>query len=884
MKLIVVFPIMAFCLGFTHFLNGETILADRSQALSITIHPEAGERVRFAAEDLARILGEMTGNKPEITESTDPRGIILGTTEQFGAFKDDPGLEIRHTFDGREAYIIRPDPEHGRVWILGNREDGASHGVYSLLQKHGYRALFPGANWEVIPKQEKVAVSSPSAGRPQVLTRQIWAGFGTFDKEQNQDVENWRQRNRLGASIRGQIGHSWESMIRHEKEAFEANPQLYGEKADGTLNKLSLRHGTQPVVDFTVEWFKRRLQDPRQGDILALAPTDGDNYSRDKETAARGEINESFYWYVNEVAKQMKVIAPDKLVGTTAYYLHAKPPPFDLESNVIVLGATMFGSGGLSLEDFFTAWSKKTQYLGIRDYIFSGYQFHGDHPNGGYTKKALERQAEWLRNFKVSYYSAEGLWEWGLRGIGYYALAQLLWDPKQGVDAIYEDFQKSAYGAGADAMRGYYEALEPAGKSVRQFQIARAVVALQEAAKATQSDPAASARIDDMMAFLVHSALMDKMRALKKDDPERLALAAQDLEWNYRTRRNYILNYNCNRRMWMVNKQLLGNFFARDRSNFSLPGGEKPTTPEEQDAVIATALGDKWRMDGGFIVPTAEAAATLEAPDSKEIREKFEQIVVPQYPLIDVAETVYSTDYVPVDLGLQPAANADAALWFGASPRLLIWRPEAGRIQWTITPNVRYRNRIGTRPMEIFVESPEGEMAEPLSFVQDSKPKEATVEIVQPGVSELFFNTKRMGMLMEGKQWEYVALPTNEDTILFLNAPPRDSEKTFHPIYFYVPKGVTEIQAYCDLPLRIIRNASFSPFDGEAILPEIDGEIVKIQVPSGNDGKMWKITDGGVGVRFYFLNLPNIFSFHPGKILISREVAEKDGLKIVADY
>lgn len=862
--------------------SDEFILADKTQARPITIHPEASELLRSVAEDLARITEGMIGKRPEIIESTDPQGIIIGTTAQFGVFKDDPGLAIRDIFDGREAFIIRPEPKKNQLWILGNQEDGASHGVYTLLRDHGYRALFPGKNWEVIPRLEKIAVSKPSEGRPKVLTRLIWAGFGSFDKEQSIDVDTWRRRNRMGASITGQIGHSWESIIRHNKELFEANPQLYGEKADGTPNKLSLRHGTQAVVDMTVDVFRKRLTDsPNKTDILSLAPTDGDNYSRDKETSAKGDISESFYWYVNAVAKQMLTIAPDKLVGTTAYYLHAKPPPFNLEPNVIVLGATQFGSGGLSLEDFFAAWSKRAKYLGIRDYIYSGYQFVADHPNGGYREETLERQAQWVRNFPISYYSAEGLWEWGVRGIGYYALAQLLWDPSQQVSDILKDFRKSAYGPGAEAMHAYYEALDPKGKAVRKHQMARGIIAIQEAAKAAKGDPQATARIDDMKMYLVHVALLDKMQALQEDDPARWALVADDLEWNYRNRRSYIFNYNCNRRPWMVNKQQLGNFLLRERNVFSIPGEEKPANLEEQSAVFARILGEKWRIHGGMLTPSEAVAQSLQPAAAEEIREKFEKIVVPQYPPIEVDEISYSKDYVPVDTGLQPKESGDATTWFGASPRFLLWRAQPDSLSWRVTPNVRYPDRVGKLPLKISVEQPDGESTPPVELVQDTQPKDASVKIAQPGLSEVFFHTARMGMMLEGKQWEYLTLPTDENTIVFIGTLPRGSTQAAKPIYFYVPKGIREIQAFAESRERVIKDSIFSPVDGEPVVPQIDGELLKIAVTSGQDGKMWKIDGGGLGVRFYFLNLPNLLCFHPGKILLPREVAVQDHLHIV---
>jgi len=631
------------------------------------------------------------------------------------------------------------------------------------------------------------------------------------------------------------------------------------------------------VVDFTAEYLRKLASDPRSHDILSIAPTDGDNYSRDKETTARGDVSESFYWYVNEVAARLRKAEPDKLVGTTAYYKHAKPPSFDLAPNVVVLGATQFGSGGMSLDDFFSAWSKRTKYLGIRDYIYSGYQFVADHPDGGFRVKPLEQQRKWLLNYPVVYYSAEGLWEWGVKGASYYTLAQLLWDPSQEVQEILKDFRDAAYGPASGEMSAYYDALEPQGRAVRDHQMARGVEAIRKAAMAAADDPGSLARIDEMKLYMIHVALMDGMRALKRDDPKRWQLAAEDLEWNFRNRRGYMLNYNCNRRMWMVNAQLMGNHLVRDKNTYYRPEQKKPETGEEQNREIREILGKSWQLDKGFVTPEEKAAASLLPATTAEIREKFDRIVVTQYPPVKVDEASYSTDYVPVDTGLPFTETGEEALWFGENPKWIGWFPVATKLKWKINPNVRYPDRVGEKSHKLTVEH-SGEKPVIQELVQDGKTKDVVTSIPRSGISSFSFNTARMGMIIRGENWEHIAMPTSADTVVFLGTMPKGSNYAAKIVYFYVPKGVREIQAFAELPERVIKLAKFSSFGGAPVLPRTEGELLKIIVPPNEDGTIWKITGGGLGTRFYFMNLPNVLFFHPGKILLPKEVAEKDGL------
>jgi hypothetical protein len=49
---------------------------------------------------------------------------------------------------------------------------------------------------------------------------------------------------------------------------------------------------------------------------------------------------------------------------------------------------------------------------------------------------------------------------WGSEGLDYYVLAKLLWNPYADVNAIVDDYCKSAYGRGSSEMKIYYDRLE----------------------------------------------------------------------------------------------------------------------------------------------------------------------------------------------------------------------------------------------------------------------------------------------------------------------------------------------------------------------------------------------------------------------------------------
>ena len=95
------------------------------------------------------------------------------------------------------------------------------------------------------------------------------------------------------------------------------------------------------------------------------------------------------------------------------------------------------------------------------------------------------------------------------------------------------------------------------------------------------------------------------------------------------------------------------------------------------------------------------------------------------------------------------------------------------------------------------------------------------------------------------------------------------------PMYFYVPKGTKNIQYFWNgIPHEV-----FGP-DGKQVKAVTEtGRYVIIPVPEGMDGRPWSFQHLVLG-RLWFFNLPNYLAASPNALLIPREVAVKDGLKV----
>jgi hypothetical protein len=100
-------------------------------------------------------------------------------------------------------------------------------------------------------------------------------------------------------------------------------------------------------------------------------------------------------------------------------------------------------------------------------------------------------------------------------------------------------------------------------------------------------------------------------------------------------------------------------------------------------------------------------------------------------------------------------------------------------------------------------------------------------------------------------------------------------------MFFYVPRGTKNLEYY-------YTRTNFHPGGPHQVVDptgkvvrdvDINGDWIAIPVPKGMDGKVWSFKTPVLGV-FWFNNFPNYLAASPEALLVPREVAEKDGLKV----
>lgn len=803
--------------------------------LPIVISAKASDATKAVATELAATLTHITGAAFGVKAGDGSSGIVLGSMSEFPTPSLGPALAIYHGFDGKEAYAIRTQKK--RLLLLGATDLGASHAAYRLLEEMGCRWFFPNPNWEIAPHTPTLRFGRDITDRPTFLSRRIWYAWGFFSdsghpqgRSAAQDYADWARRNSMAESFSVNAGHALFAVIDQNKAEFDKHPEYYaltGGKRQGPQIELGNPVVRQMVVDYALRYFK---ENPN-ADMVSIDPADGGGYSESEESRKLGSPGDAIFGMANDVARALQKAYPDgsKMVGLYAYNWHSDPPPFALEPNVYIQLTMAFNGGKLSLPELLDAWPQKARNLGFYDY-FSTYLWDHDRWPGG---KAASRSAlawgfaAWTKaNTQSGAYatsvSAESGNNWGPNGRGYYLANKMMWNPQVNQDAVLDDFYAKAFGAGAPAMKKYYEMADnapPLSPGVYGALFRR----VDEASKAAGAQPDVQRRLDDIKHYLRFEELNYKLDR-EGDGAKRAALTLEAQTLVYRTRYSYMDHWEAIRQNWV----------GEDRNP---PGTPKP-----------------WKVDKP--VTAAETAQWFQ-----EGLAYFPDLNVP-------TEQKFSSDLVAVNLGGQRVATSqlyqEGSLYAYVSlhGEPLKIKVQAGdaygglRQTYTITDAAGKVLKSG-KP-------------QPKELVEFEFPVPA------PGLYYLDFHDHGAYSEVFLAADQNIALPVRDRGFRAMRAVP--------DLYFYVPRGTKQIVYYYRRepwqyggPHQIV-----DPSGHVAKDVSVDGDYVFVPVPAGMDGKAWKVGGPSFGLgRFQFFTVPNYLSPSPAALLVPHEVALKDNLEIL---
>ncbi|MBL9176669.1 MAG: DUF4838 domain-containing protein [Verrucomicrobiaceae bacterium] len=805
-------------------------LAENGKALApIVISAQASEQTKAVAAELAGYLKQITGAEFAVETGNGARGIVLGTQQEFGVFKD--ALWVKG-YDGKEAFIVNSDGESLR--LIGATDLAVSHAAFAFLEELGCRWFFPAKEWEVIPKKPSLyydvghSRESGADSRPKILARRIWYGYGAFPDDKKhplgascqKDYDDWARHNRMASSFKVYAGHAYEAMVANHKALFEAHPEYLAlVKGERKRPQLCISHPA--VKELAVKWCVDFFAKNPDREMVSLDCADGDGHCECAECVKLGSISNRVFGLANHAAKIIAKSHPGKMIGLLAYNEHSEPPDFELEPNVYVQLTMGFIRGRYSFDELRELWPKKCKSMGFYDY-YSVWLWDFDKLPGGKGAMLDHIQESIRKNASLGATSLdmESGNNWGVHGLGYYVANKFMWNPDADVKAVTADFYDQAFGPASAAMRRYHERWTPRVQTppiISRQLIGSLFRDLEDATQQAARHPDVLARIDHLKHYLRYNHLRWLLDH-EKDKARQKQLSLDILTFAYRTRYEYMNHWNA-----------IQTSFASD---------------------AAKKFGEQaWARNDKAPKPWAEAGFVTKAETEQWFREGLEY-----FQPVEVKELVFDyTKLAPSGITSdKPKAHQQAM----QRPERFAIHTAGGPITLDITVGTIawYRDRADAKWK---LEDAQGKTIIEGTQELDGEPHTLTLEVPKTGVYFFECNDSSAGWRITRKPGESLTwLPKRGKKVVTLGP--------FGELFFHVPAGTKQLQLFASGPKFPIRGPDHK------IIAEVNAsdEVISIPVPAGADGKIWSFGPTSPA-QIWLFNAPNGFAASPQALLIA---------------
>jgi len=810
----------------------------------IVVSDGASAIIQQSAEALAALLGKITGqpftvSKIKLGETED--NIQLLTVEEAGQVKSiEAGVLEKLDKENPEAFVIDSKSGTPGLRIIGATDLGVRHGVYRYLAELGFRSLFPGEHWQIVPNRSNIRLDLCRAESPAFRQRQFF-GTGGFSVNLPLDPsgeiekmwESWRFANLFGTSIQ-LPGHYGEVFISLNKEVLEAYPE-YRAMIDGKRVPMSesfqLNYGNPDLRELYIQdrlkelrtALSRRPASATEGVSVSVDPSDGGNHCTSPEALALGSVSDRVFGLANDVARRISNELPGNYVNLYAYNLHSDVPQFSLEKNVIV-SVIPYGfnySKNLIGDDLLVAWAKKASMIGLYDY-WALPDWSRDQPQLDYLHTIPNKLRFWYEN-RVRFFNAESTTSAGTAGITLYLASKILWNPKVDDKAQLNEFYDTAFGRARAPMQRMLERWT-AGFLLSSNELGLSFRDLQEAESLSSGQAEVQARVGDFISYVQYLRFLYEYDSAVRNSPEAHERADALLRYIWQIRSNAMVQ------TFQINQLMLNVWQATD-----------------------SVLRQSWDVANPEASGWSSVPKNLSASDIASLLTKGSS----DYPVL-FEPRIFSSDLVPLTL----ASSTDGGVF--ETPLLL-----------NGYKCIFQADRDGVVKMEIYF---------------DERPdREGVVSVVDANHAEL---TVLRNSFPLNKTWHPMEIPVKKGQNYILRIDSREATYRLRvpsnlplvvsggitPVawtaaknWFFVPKGTKRFAIFIpDNPVR--DELVVAPETGPACKPIVNsGAFTVYDVPVGDDGKIWSIEKFSSSVHVRLINVPDNLAFSPKTLMVPRE-------------
>ena len=461
--------------------------------MEVVVAAKAPRPVTFAAEELTNFLSRAFASAvPVVSSPSEGKvSIVLGDNEWSRAAGIDVARSPRDTFAvktvGNRVFIVGRDENLTPIKALEACERATLLGVYAFLEDYiGCRFYFPGELGEIVPRLGLLKL--PDIDRrtiPDFLIRCYYNSgsdgrwFDPSVDEAQAKALNWL---RIRAStIKIPCCHGMNKIdlaVKYEK----THPEYFALRKDGTrctnfTGYHSSRKGypcfsNQGLKDVVVDWcVEQASKGAKFVDIMpndALPPCHCPDcqaaYAKSGEDCPMSELVWGYTKYVADKLKEKKI---DVIVTQMAYTEYRRiPRGIDIPDNVRVMVAeagpwSLTNPTALKNEyDEIRAWKTKS---GNPIWIWTYPHKYWSLAVPGLPSVAPKAWGEYYKPLKgdiLGTFAESETDRWLYHYLNYYVFTRVMWNADTDIDAVLNEHHRLMFGAAAEPMKAFYEALE----------------------------------------------------------------------------------------------------------------------------------------------------------------------------------------------------------------------------------------------------------------------------------------------------------------------------------------------------------------------------------------------------------------------------------------
>ncbi|NDC62746.1 MAG: DUF4838 domain-containing protein [Planctomycetia bacterium] len=464
-----------------------TLVSKDGPPPAICVAPDAAPEVAEAADELARVLGAMTGRPLAVTKAVEPPP---GPAILLDALAARAGLRMEKTSRAGDGYRYKVDGN--RLLLVGESPRGIFLGATSLLESLGCGWFAPGPLGEVIPARETVSLADglDHTGISNSISRRYWYGGKNGVGEK---TTLWLRRLNGDLST-GSWNHAYSSLINREK-LLESHPEYFSLNSDkaGGMKRLGKQLCTTnpETVSVAAETLCGRMAGTAEKNrsellVFAAGPNDGgglcecesctklDTPGYLEPSSGKPSCSDRTFTFADELASITSRRFPDRDLGVLVYSEYSRVPVTikKLHPNVFPMVAPirrcrLHGPGnpncvwGKMFADEISGWCGVTNgKLGF--YIYNYNLADSLLPLGKVQfYKDLVREVNRLEVPQLAWIF-ETIDSWSMHAPSMYLSVRLSWDSRIDIDREMDRFYAGFYGEAAGPMRDYWTRIDQA--------------------------------------------------------------------------------------------------------------------------------------------------------------------------------------------------------------------------------------------------------------------------------------------------------------------------------------------------------------------------------------------------------------------------------------